>query len=361
MRSEFRWSRCVDHRANDVISFINEYFKNTDRNCLLVAGAGFDPRATIIGRELQKVLGDRLQAWLIREERPNPDKKLVEKAEQNQTYLKGLLSKIDVAKIDIFAEDNAVVGGRTAVSNLSGRNFEGITDIVVDLSALSIGISFPVVRYIYERARQKSPHVNVHLMVTADPTLDGVITPISSDNVCYVHGFRGDGDLYGDRAIAKLWLPQLTQKRKIDLQRIFDVVRPDDTCPILPFPAADPKAADRLANDFISEIESAWEVDTRNVVFADEQNPLDLYRTILRIEDERKPVFENFGGSSVVLSPVGSKMLAIGALMAALERNLPVYYVEAIGYDVDWGRAETSGAPHQMMSHVWLCGDAYSV
>ncbi len=360
MKSPFRWDRCVDHQADNVIQFINEYFKNIDRSCLLVAGAGFDPRATIIGCELQKVLGDRMQAWLIREERPNPDRRLIEKAKNNLTVLQDMFSNMEVADIEIFAEDNAVVGGRAAVSSLSNRNFEGITDIVVDLSALSIGISFPIVRYIYELALQSSPHLNVHLMVTADPNLDGIITPISSDTVCYVHGFRGDGDLYGDMEAAKLWLPQLTQNRKGDLQRIFDIVRPDETCPILPFPATDPKAADKLAIDFISEIESTWEVDTRNIVFADEQNPLDLYRTILRIDDERKPVFANLGGSSLVLSPVGSKMLAIGALMAALERNFPVYYVEAIGYYVDWTCGEIVGKSHQMMRHVWLCGDAYS-
>jgi hypothetical protein len=74
----------------------------------------------------------------------------------------------------------------------------------------------------------------------------------------------------------------------------------------------------------LEELEAGWEVDTRNIVYADEADPLDLYRTILRLDDLRKPVFKEVGGSLLVLSPLGSKIMALGALMGALERNLPV-------------------------------------
>lgn len=114
-----------------------------------------------------------------------------------------------------------------------------------------------------------------------------------------------------------------------------------------------------MAFEFLAELEDIWEVDTRNIVYADEENPLDLYRTILRIDDERQPVFEDFGGSLLVLSPLGSKVLALGALMAALERDFPVYYVEALGYDVDWEKADEADPGVLAMRHIWLCGDAY--
>ena len=32
----------------------------------------------------------------------------------------------------------------------------------------------------------------------------------------------------------------------------------------------------------MTEFESTWSVDTRNIVYADEGDPLDLYRTIIR-------------------------------------------------------------------------------
>ena len=75
-------------------------------------------------------------------------------------------------------------------------------------------------------------------------------------------------------------------------------------------------------------------MDTRNIVYADEEDPLDLYRTILKLDDRRQSVFEKTGGSMLILSPFGSKVMALGALMAALERDLPVAHLEPIGYEL---------------------------
>jgi hypothetical protein len=153
-----------------------------------------------------------------------------------------------------------------------------------------------------------------------------------------------------------LWLPQLASGRVAALGRLHSFVDPHDTCPILPFPAIDPRAGDRLAEEFLTELESGWSVDTRNIVYADESDPLDLYRTILRLDDLRKPVFAEVGGSLLVLSPLGSKVMALGALMAALERDLPVAYLEAISYEYD---GSTAHAVPVDIIHVWLEGEVY--
>jgi hypothetical protein len=104
-------------------------------------------------------------------------------------------------------------------------------------------------------------------------------------------------------------------------------------------------------------MENTWEVDTRNIIYASEDDPLDLYRTILRMEDPRREVFSETGGSLLVLSPMGSKVMALGALLAALERNLPVAHLEPIGYELDTSIATANLEPK--MVHVWLEGDIY--
>jgi hypothetical protein len=189
--------------------------------------------------------------------------------------------------------------------------------------------------------------------------LDHVIQPQLADRASNVHGFRKVTELYSAVSVARLWLPQLAPSGGQALQRIFDEVLPSDTCPILPFPSADPKLSDRLLAEYLPELESAWSVDTGNIIFADENDPLGLYRTILRIDDERRLAFEALGGSLLILSPLGSKMLALGALMAALDRNLPVYYVEARGYDVDWKTAAKIDLNAASVRHVWLAGSVY--
>ena len=94
-------------------------------------------------------------------------------------------------------------------------------------------------------------------------------------------------------------------------------------------------------------------MDSRSVVHADESDPLDLYRTIMRLYDLREPVFKEFGGSKLILSPVGSKVMALGALLAALERDLPVVYIEDFSYDlVEEVASNDPGEPHVL--HLWL-------
>ena len=48
--------------------------------------------------------------------------------------------------------------------------------------------------------------------------------------------------------------------------------------------------------------------------------------------------------------------MALGALMAALERDLPVAYLEAIGYEFE-GTAVSEEAVD--MIHIWLEGEVY--
>jgi len=262
-----------------------------------------------------------------------------------------------VLEVNVFASDGAVVGGRSVLRQLDAIDLLPYSDVVIDSSALSIGISFPLVKYVLERVQLTGQ--NVHLFASDWPALDHVIQPQLADRASNVHGFRKVTELYSAASVAKLWLPQLAPSGRQTLQRIFDEVLPSDTCPILPFPSAQPKLSDRLLAEYIAELESTWSVDTGSIIFADENDPLGLYRTILRIDDERTPAFEALGGSLLILSPLGSKMLAIGALMAALDRDLPVYYVEARGYEVDWKTAGKVDLTAASIRHVWLAGSVY--
>ena len=60
----------------------------------------------------------------------------------------------------------------------------------------------------------------------------------------------------------------------------------------------------------------------------------------------------------LILSPLGSKVTALGALMAALERDLPVAYLESIGYELSGTVPKEVDKPN--LIHIWLEGDVYS-
>ena len=210
--------------------------------------------------------------------------------------------------IPVFGSDGAVIGGRRAVEAVKGFATELFEHIIVDLSALSIGISFPVVRWLIESARIDR-RAEVHVMLSHEADLDSAIVPTSGDSSNWVFGFSGGAPLDENRDAARLWLPQLAPGRRAVLSKLHSFVDPADTCPIIPFPASRPRAGDELAAEFGAELEGAWAVDSRNFVFADEDDPLDVYRIILRLDDPRTPVSAQAARSLGVLSPHRSRPL----------------------------------------------------
>jgi len=136
MAGPYRWDPCVAHRGHEVVEFVVDYFSCTCRRVLLVAGAGFDPRS----RAVTMLLGaaaSPVRALFIQENRLNPIEAQVDRADANKAALLAAVANHDVIPIEIFGSDGAVVGGRNVITALSGQNVISITDIVVDISALS--------------------------------------------------------------------------------------------------------------------------------------------------------------------------------------------------------------------------------
>lgn len=358
-RQSRRWDPCVIHRAHVATEFLAQLFAETHRRILLIAGAGFDPRSAAACELIAGAASGRIGALLIREERPNPDQRLVQRADANTDRMTRLIPTATVARINIFANDGAATGGRAVIAEVRARSLVEVTDVVVDLSALSIGIAYPVVRLLDQLIGRSQHIVNLHLVVNDEPLLDGAIQPEATDRASTVHGFQGGFGLDSNSRAIKLWLPQLIRGKRSILERIYQYLTPDEVCPILPFPSRDARLADKLLDHYRPEIESAWGVDARHLVYADERNPLDLYRSILTIADARHRVFERVGGSLILLSPLGSKALAVGSLMAAIERDFPVVHVEALSYTADFDRLDARNATDAELVHLWLAGEAW--
>jgi hypothetical protein len=313
----------------------------------------------------------RVRGLFLREERPRAEAELARRAEANQERLLALLPGSPVREIGVFAEDNAVVGGRNAVAVVQEVSLAGLTDVIVDGSALSLGITYPLLRHLLqcvEAARAGEPR-NLHVIVCDHPEMDAAIQSTPWDAATPVHGFKGGWGRSDKADAAKLWMPQLSRGKKAILRQIFQLLRnaqPDTVvCPILPFPCSNPRLPDELIEEYQEELQpgdpnTSWYVDARDLVYADEKSPVDLYRTILRIDDARHRVFQEVGGSHIILSPLGNKALSLGALMAALERDFTVMYVEAIGYAADFVRLDaTAAGTSGEFVHLWLHGDAY--
>jgi hypothetical protein len=351
-----RWDRCILNRGSFAESFFQEHLKDSRRKVLLISGAGFDPRTLETPRLIVGASSVDVEAVLIRERRPNPDAGLLALAEANTNALTEMIASCKIENLEIFAKDLAVIGGREAARITARIDFSRYSDVIVDTSALSRGIVFPMVRVLLENAPKSC---NVHLTVVQEPSTDQIILSVGCERSTAVHGFKGRVGLESSANAAVLWLPQLVAGEVSVLREIYNSIlpTPSDVCPILPFPSSNPREVDDLLLEYRVEL-GAWEVDPRDLVYAHENDPLDLYRTIVRLADARERVFREIGGSEIVLSPVGSKILSLGALMAAIDRDFPVLYVEALDFKVNLEQLARRQSGE--LVHIWLHGEAYA-
>src|SRR3546814_13952002 len=109
----------------------------------------------------------------------------------------------------------------------------------------------------------------------------------------------------------------------------------DKICPVLPLPVRDPRRADVLIAEFRRAMVGEWQIDPRDIVYASERTPRDCYRTLLTLAARYRQAVTDVFAPSIVISPIGSKVMAAGAFMAALEHNLTVQYIETVRYDFD--------------------------
>jgi hypothetical protein len=355
-----RWERCISNRGGAAEQFVRDYFRENDRRVGLIAGAGFDPRSSRMAELLSGVAKDRARALFLREERPGPNTNLVNSAVENVRRLSGLIPANVVESFDVFDKtDTAPVGGRRVIGVLRTKlNTEGLTDLVIDCSALSAGVCFSITKYCMEIAERD--FLNLHLTVIDHPDTDSAIEATHCGRPSSPHGFQGEWQLAKYEKAARLWLPQLGQGKRSVLEEVHKFVNPHEVCPILPFPATWPRAPDILIEGYGDLFEGPWKVDARDLIYAHEKSPLDLYRAILRIDNARERVFRGTGGSQVILSPVGSKAVALGMLMAALERNFAVVLVESLAYKATPTVLEVGPSPTGELVHIWLHGEAYA-
>ena len=358
-----RWDPCVMHRPGQVTQFVEAHFGEAHRRVVLIAGAGFDPRTLILPRFLAEVLKERLRIVLLRERRPSPAASLLAQAEANIRELSGLVPDVTLREVHVFAEDEAVVLGDNVLRAARTLVLDGVTDVVVDWSALSIGGAFPLVKLLLARSDRSSTPFNVHVMVVASSPLDHAITRLEGEGATIIRGYEGSLEKTAMKEAARLWVPQFRPGVGPQLETIYRFLTskdrpPHEVMPILPFPAHNPRLPDMLLAEFFGKLKE-WGVRQPDLAYAAEDDPLDLYRQLVRLYDLRERVFAPGRPSQVVLSPLGSKLLAVGAMMAAIERDMPVLYVEAPDFRASPKAMDSRAYTRDDIVHLWLAGEAY--
>ena len=352
------WENCIVNFDNQVEDFIGEYFSEKARRVLLVAAAGFDPRSQRVSQILSASLDERLAAYYIREERAGASETLLQLADKQEQALKAIVPQCQILHINVFADDGAPVGGSRIVSLLEEHGIpDDVTDVILDLSTLSIGVGFPAARLLLEDCEANVDRT-FHLMIVSNPEMEDLVDNVPGSRPGSVRGFSPPIGATGED-LAQVWIPQLTRGRMSSLTQIgADIGRCYKICPLLPFPARNPRRADDLIAEYRTALVDEWQVDPRDVVYASEWNPLDCYRTLSTLKARLDRTMQGTYEPRMILSPVGSKLLATGALMAAIDHGMAVHFLETEAYELNSPEKSAPEVP-DMTVHLILSGPIY--
>jgi hypothetical protein len=157
----------------------------------------------------------------------------------------------------------------------------------------------------------------------------------------------------------RVWIPLLGEDRLTQFDRILDLVKPDEVCPVLPCPSRNPRRADDIVIEYRQTLFDELRLDPREFLYASEHNPFEVYRGIRAAVLHYESVFRLLGGCKVALSSLSSKLMSLGVLLVAYElkqtgRSVGVAHVECQGYTMD-----APGTNPELVS-LWLAGECYA-
>jgi hypothetical protein len=259
-------------------------------------------------------------------------------------------------------DDNRYVGDDEISKFYARCDISQYTEILVDISALPKSLYFPLLLILVKKCKESNNRINLHVIACQDVSLDNQITE-SIDDLRFFKGFAGKMRSVSQQNLPGIWAPILTSNSKIVLQKLHEYLQPKDIYPVLPFPSPNIRTDDNLLMEYHSIFVDEWNLNPLNIIYAAEDDPLDIYRSLMNLYDQQMEAFKPLGGISMVFSCLSSKISSIGAFMAAFEKKIAVAH--AIGRhelknisDHYWSD-ECKNRFKENLHSIWLTGEPY--
>jgi hypothetical protein len=373
MNESMRWQDYSLTTGSALVDFWRQGAGAVERNILYILGRGFDPRMCLgLDELLQAGTSTRCDVLALEfhEGASSPSRIHAELVEQNWHHLQQLLGRthqLSTRPIDMWSPDGGRrIGARSAAQVLaSATELRQYTDVIIDISAMPRGVYIPLVAkalYLLDSDdSQASP--NLHLFVAENPVLDARITDEGvEETASYIYPFSGGLELEATASHPKLWIALLGEGQGPQLERVYDLVVPDEICPVLPSPSLNPRRADDLVLEHRYLLFDRLRVEPTNFIYAAESNPFEVYRQIRRTIFQYKEALTPLGDCKVALSALSTKLMSVGALLVAYELkeagiDIAVAHVESQGYQM---HSSDDGVPRSQVFDIWLSGECYA-
>jgi hypothetical protein len=366
IKNERLWDNAIHFTPDEFTEFWSKRF-STKRDILTIIGIGWDPRMTVLLNALKSLRGNGLRhlhciGYTPSYDFNSPHQKFINKNNEELNKVTENWAKQESIPIITRTDDNRYIGDREIEKYYINLDLRPYTDILIDISSLSKSLYFTLLLILVKKA-MINHRINIHVVVCQDVELDNQITE-GADDTRYLKGFRGNTGKQSMEDIPKIWAPLLSENKSIRLQKLYERINPKDIYPILPFPSRNPRKDDDLLIEYRQIFVDEWQLNPMNIIYAAEDDPLDVYRRVLGLFDQQKELLELLGGVSMVISALSSKISSIGAFMAAYEEEMAVAHSigrheppEDMSFDY-WNNHYLSKFKDNLHS-IWLTGDPY--
>lgn len=370
-----RWQNYVLDHGPDLDLFWQEHLRAKDRNVLVVVGKGFDPRMCLGVEALMRAGGNgkrNVLAISFDEGPTSPSIVYKDRVDKNWSRLQELMNGqggLSERSLKMWSDDGRRVSSRSAANVFSTLNdFGDVDDLVIDISSMPRNVYLPLIAkalYLLDTSESDGAPLkpNLHVLVSEDPVLDHRIRDEEVDESAdYIHGFRGGLEMEATAGRPKVWLPLLGEDQRTQLDRIYDLIIPDEICPVLPSPSLNPRRGDNLVLEYQEFLFDRLRVEPRNFIYASERNPFEVYRQIRKAVLHYLNALQPLGGCKTVLSAISSKLMSVGALLVAYELRqhnveIGIAHVESRGYTIEGDSA--NGDNQTELFGLWVAGECY--
>lgn len=192
----------------------------------------------------------------------------------------------------------------------------------------------------------------------------GIIERGIDEDLHFPHGFGGGVELESLN-LPTVWLPLLGENKSKHFEKANQHIRPDEICPLLPFPSKNPRRSDDIFKEHHGLFFDVLRIESQNIMYVPEQNPFEVYRKIVLTIRNYQDSLSVLKGCKAVISTFSSKLLSIGALLAAYECKMDVnnyvgvLNVDSQGYKIKDLESVKSLRDQSELFVIWLTGIPY--
>ena len=368
-----RWDPYVLAHGQEFNAFWSDHLSARERHLLLIAGRGFDIRALDVSKAILDVGGaGRRDLCLLRFDDGLPDSdQSRQMTSKNEAGYRDMFSGRTITEIKIALGNTTrpTATSRNTKQGLRSRDaFKSYSDVVLDISAMPRVVALTaigqLVALLDAMATQDQIHVNLHVTTAESIVSDRLASTGSlSDVVTNIVGFSGSLNAGANEFLPRVWFPILGENQGARLQLIREELRPDEICPVIPFPSREPRRGDEIIESYRQILFDDFQVQPRNIVHACEFNPFEAYKQLFGAIDRYRSALRELGGCKAYVSPLSSKLLSVGALLACYDHksaaprdrllSVGIYSVETVFY----GAVRQSSDDARELYSMWIRGE----